>query len=151
MPGRPWQRLRLIVERDGPVIVGILAIFTDLRWLHLNIIHQTWTDNLLNRVITAAAIVLTFWGIAVTLLIAMESRQTIVRLKRLGFYVRVVQYFSEGFVASFILLILSILLQPVSGGPRESLWSASWFGCAIWATLAAVRSYLIFSRLLQQS
>jgi hypothetical protein len=120
-------------------------------WLHFVIIDHEWGNRLLDRVIQATAVGVAFWGIAITLLIGLESKPVVIRLKRLGYFVLVVRYFAESLFACVALLFLSVVLEPLSKLGSVELLSSTWFSLGAWSVVTTVRTYVVWTKIIYRS
>jgi hypothetical protein len=137
-----------MVEAYAPIVIGgIVSAFESWEFKFV-FLDASWGNRLLDRVIQASAMGAAFWGVAITLLIAMDAKVVVVRLKTVGYYKIVVRYFGECLFATFALLLLSMLIEPLSDRVPPALLSALWFGAAVWVVLATVRSYVVLTNLL---
>jgi hypothetical protein len=106
---------------------------------------------MLDRVIQASVVVTAFWGIAITLLMGIDAKPVISRLKRIGYYRFVVQYFEESLFASLFLLLVTIVLEPLSRKVSPIALTSVWLGAGVWALLTAVRTYAVLGSLLTRA
>jgi hypothetical protein len=116
--------------------------------MRLALLNADWGNRLLDRVIQASAMGAAFWGVAITLLIGMDAKPVVIRLKAVGYYKVVVRYFGECLFATFVLLLLSILLEPLSSRLSPELLTGFWLGAAMWTIAATVRSYVVLANIL---
>jgi hypothetical protein len=142
---RSWK---LFAEMHTPVVLGGLVFVSQVSWVKFALLEASWGNRLLDRVIQASAVGTAFWGVAITLLIGMDAKPVVARLKAVGYYKVVVRYFGECLLATFALLLLSILMEPLSNRVSPELLSGFWLGTAIWAVAATVRSYVVLANLL---
>jgi len=140
-----------LAERYGPVLLGGLFFAFDALWLHITILDVEWGNRLLDRVIQASAVGAAFWGVAITLLIGMDTKRVVGSLKRLGYYRDVVRYFGESLFACFGFLLLSVLLEPSSKMLSPVFLSALWAGACVWAVASTARTYYILTALLMRA
>jgi len=140
-----------LLEKHGPIVAGLLFIITNQIWLRISVIDAEWGNRMLDRVIQASVVCVAFWGIAITLLLGMDTKPIIGRLKRLNYYRTIVHYFEESLFASLSLLFMTILLEPASKKLSAVAVSAVWIGVGIWALLTAVRTYAVLGGLLVHS
>ncbi len=103
---------------------------------------------MLDRVVSTASVGVMFWGIAVTLLIGLEDKRIVQRLKRVGEYSTIVWYFFESLFACLALLVLSILLEPLNTPGSATLLSGLWLGACVWAATTVVRTFVILMGIL---
>jgi len=142
----------LLVERCGAPSVGLLLFLVNFAWFHLSIFdHADLGNRLLDRVIQASSVGVAFWGVAITLLIGMETKPVIVTLKKLGYFAYVVQYFSESLFACFSLLLVSVLLEPLSKQLSSLVCSSIWLGVGAWTLLATLRTYIVLAKILNRT
>jgi hypothetical protein len=137
-----------LIERFGPVLAGVSFFFANLLWLGLSVTEAEWGNRLLDRVIQASVVLAAFWGIAITLLMGMDSKPVIGHLKRLRYYRTLVHYFEESLFASLFLLLVTILIEPLSKKISPTGLSSVWIGAGVWALLTAVRTYAVLGGLL---
>lgn len=141
--------LGLVVERYSPIALGVLSFLANTLWFRFALLnHPEWGNRLLDRVIQAASVGVAFWGIAITLFIGMESRPIVENLKRLGYFRVVVRYFCEALFATFLLLSLSVLLEPLSRQLSPTTLSSLWIAVGVWTLVATFRTYTILSKIL---
>jgi hypothetical protein len=136
------------LERYGPFLAGVLLFLANLMWLELSVSDAEWGNRMLDRVIQASVVFVAFWGIAITLLMGIDTKPIIGRLKRLGYYRTVVRYFEESLFASLFLLLVTILLEPLCKKLSPVAISAVWVGAGVWALLTTVRTYAVLGSLL---
>jgi len=139
----------LIAEKYAPLTVGALTFLANIGWFRFALLdHTDWANRLLDRVIQASSVGFAFWGIAITLLIGMESKPVVVTLRKIGYLGFIVRYFSEALFATFFLLVGSALLEPLS----KRLWpmglSSAWLAIAVWALLTTLRSFVTLTNIL---
>jgi hypothetical protein len=136
-------------ERFGPLAVGALAFLANSCWFHFVVLeHPDWGNRLLDRVIQAASVGVAFWGIAITLLIGMESKPIVQTLKKLDYFGVVVRYFFEALFATFLLLALSVLFEPLCMRVSTSTLSSVWIALGLWALLTTLRTYVVLAKIL---
>jgi hypothetical protein len=140
--------LELLAEMYGPLVLGGLMFLGEAAWLRILIFQATWTERLLDHVIQISAVGAAFWGVAITLLIGMDAKRVVGRLRRTGYYRLVVRYFGESLFASFALMLLSVLITPLSPRLSPLLLSGLWLGTAVWAIATAIRTYVVLTNLL---
>ena len=132
----------------SPFVIGGLVFFSHLWWFRFSLLEASWGNRLLDRVIQASAMGAAFWGVAITLLIGMDAKPVVIRLKSVGYYKIVVRYFGESLFATFVLLLLSLSLEPLSSRISPQLLTGFWLGAAGWAITATVRSYVVLANIL---
>jgi hypothetical protein len=141
----------LLSERFVPILGGLACFFANIAWLKFVLTdHSEWGNRLLDRVILASSVGVAFWGIAITLLIGMESKPIVENLKRLRYFGIVVRYFSESLFATLLLLLMSVLLEPLSKEGQAVLLSSVWVGLGAWTLMATVRAYLVLTKMLSR-
>jgi hypothetical protein len=113
--------------------------------------HAEWGNRLLDRVIQATAVGVAFWGIAITLLIGLESKPVVIRLKKVGYFVLVVRYFAESLFACVALLFLSVVLEPLSKLGYTELLSSIWFSLGAWSVITTLRTYVVWTKIISRS
>jgi hypothetical protein len=127
-------------------------VFTgEIAWLRVLLFQSDWSDRLLDHVIQVSAVGAAFWGVAITLLIGMDSKRIVGRLRRTGYYRLVVQYFGESLFATFSLMLLSVLVEPLAQWAPPVLLSGLWLGSGVWAITTTVRTYAILTNLLMRA
>jgi len=136
------------LERYGPLLAGVLLFLANVTSLDLSVSDAEWGNRMLDRVIQASVVFVAFWGIAITLLMGMDAKPVIGRLKRLGYFRTVVHYFEESLFASLVLLLVTILLEPLSKKLSPVAVSSIWVGAGVWALLTTVRTYAVLGSLL---
>jgi hypothetical protein len=114
----------------GHEFVGGIVLVSEVWAVKFVLLAASWGNPLLDRVIQASGMGSAFGGIAITLLIGLDTKPVVIRLKAVGYYKVVVRYFGECLFATFILLLCSILMEPLSGHASPVLLSASlvWSG-----------------------
>lgn len=142
---------KLPAEMYAPLALGAIMFVSEFWGVKFALLDAGWGNRLLDRVIQASAMGTAFWGIAITLLIGLDTKPVVTRLKTVGYYKIVVRYFGECLFATFVLLLLSILMEPLTSHVSPFLLSASWFGAAVWAVAATVRSYVVLANLLTRA
>lgn len=141
----------LNLEKYGPLFVAALCFLGNAVWLRFALVeHGEWSNRLLDRVIQATSVGAAFWGIAITLLIGMESQPIICTIKKLGYFRVLVRYLSEALFASFLLLLLSVLLEPLCKKISPTILTSVWLGLGMWALLTALRTYSALTKLLSR-
>ena len=139
----------LSMEKYGPIAAGAACFLANSVWLRFVLTdQQDWTNRLIDRVIQATSVGVAFWGIAVTLFIGMESKPIVITLKKLGYFSLVVRYFCESLYATFLLLLLSVLLEPLSRHLWPMGWSSMWVALGVWCLLTTARTFLTLTRVL---
>jgi hypothetical protein len=136
------------IEKVGPLLLGLLFFGMNLLWWQYALKDTDVTKSLLDRVVQASSVFVGFWGIAITLLLGMNDNQLVRHLRSTGYYIAIVKYFGEGFLASLVMLALSIVLDPFATIISRLLLSSAWIGVAVWALLTTLRSYVIFTKLI---
>jgi hypothetical protein len=138
-----------LAERFGPLACGGIVFLGETALFRISLFQAEWSNRLLDRVIQASAVGAAFWGIAITLLIGMDAKRVVGRLRRVGYYKLVVDYFGESLFAAFALMLISILIEPLSHHVSEVLLSGCWLGIAVWATATATRTYFTLTAILK--
>lgn len=139
----------LIVEKYFPFTLGVFGFFTNAFWLRFALLdHPEWGNRLLDRVIQATSVGVAFWGIAITLLIGMESKPILQTLKKVGYFRVVVNYFSEALLATLLLLSLSVLLEPLSRKFSPVVVSSLWIAIGAWSLVTTFRTYATLRKVL---
>jgi peptidoglycan biosynthesis protein MviN/MurJ (putative lipid II flippase) len=133
----------------GPGLAGLFVFLGDVICFRFLILQADWGSRLLDRVIQATSIGAAFWGIAITLLIGMDAKPIVIRLKRVGYYRVVIRYFGESLISCFALLLLSIVMEPLDK-LSPSVLSGLWLGAAAWAAATTLRTYLVLAHLLMR-
>jgi hypothetical protein len=141
--------LGLILEKHGAIFIALLCFVGNAVWIHFILLdHAEWSNRLLDRVIQATSVSAAFWGVTITLLIGMESQAIISTIKRLGYFRLIVRYLSESLFASFLLLLLSVLLEPLCKRLSPVILTSLWLAFGAWALLTALRTYSVLTKLL---
>ena len=141
--------LGLFIEQYSPLALGALGFLGNTFWFRFALLdHPEWANRLLDRVIQAASVGVAFWGIAITLFIGMESKPIVETLRKLGYFGMVVRYFCEALFATFLLLALSVLLEPLSAQLSAVTLSSAWIALGIWALLTTLRTYVMLTKIL---
>jgi hypothetical protein len=141
-----------LLERYSGYVAALFSFFVNFAWLHFALLdHADWGNRLLDRIIQATAVGVAFWGIAITLLIGLESKPIIIELKRIDYFRMVVQYFAESLFACLALLFVSVLLEPLSRKLSGELVSSIWLALGVWALFATIRTYVIWTRIISRS
>ncbi len=130
------------------MVIGVLSLLGNSLLFKFVVLDADWGNRLLDRVIQVSSVGAAFWGVAITLLIGMENRPVVVRLRKLGYYKVVVRYFGESLFASFVLLFLSVLLEPLTKLFSASALSGLWMGAGAWAIASTFRTYSVLTNLL---
>jgi hypothetical protein len=139
----------LIFEQYGPLALGVLTVIGNTVVLRFALLdHPDWGNRLLDRVIQAASVGVAFWGIAITLFIGMESKPIVETLRQLGYFGLIVRYFSEALIATFLLLSLSVLLEPLSKQLPPIELSSLWLAFGVWSLATTVRTYVLLTKIL---
>jgi hypothetical protein len=142
----------LILERYSGALAAVLCFLANSLWVHFALMdHAEWGNRLLDRVIPATAVGVAFWGIAITLLIGLESKSVVVQLKRIGYFRLIVQYFGESLFACLALLFLSVVLEPLSKRVSSEFVSSVWLSLGVWAFFATVRTYIVWTNIILRS
>jgi hypothetical protein len=141
--------LGFALEQYGPLTLGALGFLGNALWFRFALLdHPEWGNRLLDRVIQAASVGVAFWGIAITLFIGMESKPIVETLRRLGYFGVVVRYFSEALFATFLLLAVSVLLEPLSTQLSAVTLSSAWIALGVWAIATTLRTYVMLTKIL---
>ncbi len=139
----------LVFEQYGPLVLGALSFLGNIFWFRFALLdHPEWGNRLLDRVIQAASVGVAFWGIAITLFIGMESKPIVETLRKLGYFSLVVRNLFEALFATFLLLSLSVLLEPLSRRLSAVTLSSVWIALGVWALMTTLRTYVMLSKIL---
>ena len=138
----------LVLESFGPIACGMMFFAVDSLWLRIGILDSDWGGRLIDRVIQASVTGVAFWGVAITLLLGMDSKRIVVRLKRANYFILMVRYFSESLFACLLTVILSVILEPLL---KHADLTGIWLATCLWALLAVARTFVILSSLLIRS
>ena len=136
------QTLLFIAEKFGPAVLAVASFFSSVYWLQFALGEASWSNRILDRVVNASSAGVMFWGIATTLLIGLDEKQIIQRLRKVGEYHTVVWYFAESLFACLFLLLLSIIVEPLSTNTTAILLSGLWIGACVWAVATVVRTFI---------
>ncbi|HET8922082.1 MAG TPA: hypothetical protein VFN26_03695 [Candidatus Acidoferrum sp.] len=140
-----------LFEKFGPTIAGVLFFLANLTWVGRSVYGAEWGNRLLDRVVQVSAVGVAFWGIAITLLMGMDTKPVIGHLRRLDYYRTVIYYFEESLFASLSLLVTTALLEPLSRRFSPVAMTSVWLGAGVWALLTAVRTYAVLGSLLARA
>jgi hypothetical protein len=130
--------------------LGLGSLFTP----KLSILSAPRTGKILDDVLILSAIALGFWGTAATLLLAIDDRSIVRRLKRGQHFRTLVGYSFEAIASQAALAILTVVASGFSdhlaaaaklGRLFEALWIAS-LGAAAGATF---RGYHVLAKVLR--
>jgi len=81
------SHVSLTLERSSGIIGALLSFLANSFWIHFALMdHAEWGNRLLDRVIQATAVGVAFWGIAITLLIMLETKPIVVELKKINYF-----------------------------------------------------------------
>lgn len=105
-------------------------------------------QRLVDRVVQASSVGVAFWGIALTLLIGMEAKRIVQRLKKVHYYSLVVAYFTHALFASLVLLVASVSIEVVMGLLDPQLVSSIWLGLSLLALISVGRAYVVLAKIL---
>jgi len=110
-----------------------------------------WRNRLLDGVVIAASVLVAYWGTAETLLLGLDTKRVVERLKQQGYWKRLVWYFTEALISGFLLIVCSIALEPVRGHLPDAVLSSLWLGVAAWSSASSIRGYRVLHSLLIQA
>ena len=142
----------LIYERWYPSFWGIVSglIYYFSPPLSGYVIPET-ASNLLAAVVSAGGIAVGFLATAKSILISIDEKPIIQRMKDAGIYRRVLGYMREGIKCSFILTIFSAAALIVSFKDLKADTWTTWhrLGVALWIgfAVAAVLSYVRIAKI----
>lgn len=109
------------------------------------------TAKLLDKLVDFSSIGVGFWATALALLLALEGRETIVGLKKLEIYGRIIDYFLLSIYAFFALLLFCLFTIAV-GRPHwipQRIFVAVWAFLLIFTGSAMLRSFRLLGKLLR--
>lgn len=107
--------------------------------------------KLLDKMVDICAIGIGFWATAATLLLALEGRETVQGLKKLGTYNRIVGYFLNSIYSLFVLLAFS-LVTIAAGRPcwfPQRPYASLWLFLVVLSAASMLRSFRLLGKLLR--
>ena len=122
--------------------------FAPTLWL----LQAEWQDKLLDRTISACAVLVAYLLTAVTILPAIEDKQIIQRLRRWGYFDKfILGYIGRAAWAAGLLLVISLAATPFSealdcNARFNQVYSSVWWGTCAFTVIAV---YLATKILLQ--
>lgn len=141
-------------ERSYPYIIGGVAGIASLATHHLSVLDAHQSSKILDNIFGITAVGLGFWGTAATLLLAVEHKSLIRRLKKGPHFRLLVGYIFAAITWLAVLMALSLLGtffgEKIKAIPLLNYWfAATWFAAMVIALTATFRAYHILSKVLK--
>lgn len=129
---KPRPSAGLLGEIYLPWLLGVIAFILAYLKAGLWILSATWQDRLLDRTISASAILVAYLLTAITILPALEEKQAIQRLRRWNYFKYVASYLGRATWSAGVLLLLSLAATPLPGSWKskpsfDPIFSATWW------------------------
>jgi len=146
--------MKFWAERSYPYALGVLAGLTSLASHRLSVLDAVQSSKILNNVLGISAVGLGFWSTAATLLLAVEHKSLIRRLKKGPHFRILVGYIFAAITWLAVLMALTLLGTFFAEKIRSTLSLNHWFG-TLWlaalvvALTATFRAYYILSKVLK--
>lgn len=147
-------KLSYVVEQAYPRVVALVAGVAFFVVWNDRVIPRTMQD-LFAAIIGVGAIAIGFLGTAKAILVTIEDREIIARLRELGYYRRIIDYIMEAISWSFALTVLSsaglmLTFAETAGGDdwQHRAFLAFWAGTLVGAFLSYLRVVRIFHGIL---
>jgi hypothetical protein len=141
--------MALIAERSYPLVVGIAsgAIYLTAPALRNHQLPDTLT-GLLSAMVSVAGIAVGFLATAKSILVSIDDKEIIRKLKKVGYYKRIIGYLRSAIRWSFALAVLSAagMLIDLKGNwePWKAVCFAIWLGVTVTAALSYYRVIGLF-------
>jgi hypothetical protein len=146
--------LKLWVERSYPYILGALAGTASLVSGHLSVLEAQQSAKILDEVLGIAAVGLGFWSTAATLLLAVEHKSLIHRLKKGPHFRVLVGYIFAAITWLAIVMTFTLLGVFFGDGIKSNhllavSFACLWLGTLVIALAATFRAYYVLSKVLK--
>jgi hypothetical protein len=145
------NRVAKWVEIFWPWIAAAAAGLLALRFQEGLVFSYEVQIRVLEKLADFSSIGVGFWATALTLLLALEGRETVAGLKKLDIYARVVGFFLWTVYAFFALLVLCMLTIAFGRPPwvPRSLSIGIWAFLLIFTGSSMLRSFRLLGKLLR--
>jgi hypothetical protein len=146
--------LRTWVERSYPYVLGAAAGVAGFASHHLSVLDARQSSKILDNILGITAVGLGFWSTAATLLLAVEHKSLIQRLKKGPHFRLLVGYVFAAISWLAVLMTLTMLGiffgDEIKAAAHVSRWFvAVWFAVLVAALTATFRAYYILSKVLK--
>jgi drug/metabolite transporter (DMT)-like permease len=146
--------VKVWAERSYPYIVGALAGVVCLLSRRFSVLDARQSAKIFDDVVGISAVGLGFWSTAATLLLAVEHKSLVRKLKKGPHFRLMIGYIFAAI--SWLGLILMLTLVGIFLGDRitvrprlDRLYAFSWATAAVVALTATFRAYYILSKILK--
>jgi hypothetical protein len=131
-------------------VSALIALLSPFSWGNIGFTFET-KSKLLEKLIDVCSVGVGFWTTALTLLLALESRDTIKALKALGLYSRVADYFLVTICSFLALLVFCIIniAELVPAGVSHRLRVIIWTFLLTLTITSMMRSLQLLRKLLR--
>jgi len=146
--------LRVWVERSYPYVLGGAAAVASCLYHRLSVLDASQSSKMLDNVLAMSGVGLGFWSTSATLLLAVEHRSLIQRLRKGQHFRLLVGYVFAAMTSLAVTLVLT-LSGMFLGGPIKSvamvsrLFAISWFAAVAVALGTTFRAYYVLSVVLR--
>lgn len=146
--------MKMWAERSYPYVLGAIAGAASLASHHLSVLDARQSGKILDDVLGITAVGLGFWSTAATLLLAVEHKSLIRRLKKGPHFRVLVGYIFAAITslaASMTLTLLGIFFgDGINVRPRlDHLFALSWLAGLVVALASTFRAYYVLSKILK--
>ena len=146
--------MKVWVERSYPYILGVVAGAAAFASRRLSVLDARQASRILDDVVFIAAIGLGFWSTAATLLLAVEHKSLIRKLKKGPHFRLMVGYVFAAITSLAFALTLSLLGILLGDSIKARSWpdrlfAFSWSAALAVALTATFRAYYILSKVLK--
>lgn len=146
------DKAALLFEEHWPAVVGFLSALLPLSENIFGIFLSHSGDRLVEKFIDICAIGIGFWATAATILLALETRETVRSLRDLGYYEKIVDYFFSSIIGLSLLLFCSLVFlvaEPPTAPVAVRLYAMMWFMVVTYTSAAIWRAFRILAKLLK--
>jgi len=140
-------------ERSYPYILGVVAATASLATHHLSVLDARQSSKILDDVLAITAVGLAFWSTGATLLLAVEQKSLVRRLKKGPHFRVLVGYIFAALTWLAVLLGLTLLGSFFGDEIRSKAligpsFACLWFAALVVALATTFRAYQVLSRVL---
>jgi hypothetical protein len=146
--------LRIATERSYPYILGLGAGLASFTWAGSSILKTCQGAKTLDNVFTVSAVALGFWATAATLLLAVEEKSIVKKLKRGPHFRLLVGYVLSAITWQALLMASTLAVTAFSESiTQKALLSrvitACWIAVLAAGVLTTFRAYHCLGRILK--
>lgn len=146
--------MKMWVERSYPYVAGVAAGLASVVSHRLSILDTRQSSEILKNVFQLTAVGLGFWSTSATLLLAVEHKSLMKRLKK-GPHFRILVGYIFAAITCLALLLTVTLLGMFLGDKIKlyahmaTVFACSWFAVLVIAVATTFRAYYILSQVLK--